>query len=214
MRHKAGRARWSALHVMGAVVLCTTGLGVLSGQLDRSLADAQVETTSSSVQAQRLLQSRCAVCHSLDLVTQQRLNPSRWKATVAKMRHWGAQLSDEEEQVLTDYLAAQFSPDVQEAGPAELEGFAPPTVAGGPAAERPHGNARRGEGLYARNCLPCHGQAATGGMGPKLAAMPILGDESRFWETVVRGRGPMPAWGGTLAAQEIADIHAWLSSLR
>ena len=196
---------------------CAAGLASASGLDDRSRSDESEDLSSRSAHGAGLLQARCAVCHSVDLVTQQRLDPSRWKTTIAKMRHWGAQLSDEEEQVLTDYLAAKFSPDVPEASAAEIEGSPPPTIAGdpaSPAAERPRGNARRGEGLYGRNCLPCHGPAAAGGMGPRLAAMPILGDETRFWETVIRGRGPMPAWGGTLAAQEIADIHAWLRSLR
>jgi cytochrome c oxidase cbb3-type subunit 3 len=47
-------------------------------------------------------------------------------------------------------------------------------------------------------------------MGPKLEKNPILKREDLFWETVLRGRGPMPAWGSFLSQQDIADIHAWL----
>ena len=49
-----------------------------------------------------------------------------------------------------------------------------------------------------------------GGMGPKLVKNPILKQEDLFWETVLHGRGAMPAWGSVLSRQDIADIHAWL----
>jgi cytochrome c oxidase cbb3-type subunit 3 len=38
-------------------------------------------------------------------------------------------------------------------------------------------------------------------------------DEGAFWETVLYGRGAMPAWSGILTDQDIADIHAWLKSI-
>ena len=49
-----------------------------------------------------------------------------------------------------------------------------------------------------------------GGMGPKLVKNPILTQEEVFWEAVLYGRGPMPAWGAVLSHQDIADIYAWL----
>jgi hypothetical protein len=59
------------------------------------------------VQAKQLLATRCAVCHSTDLITQQRLTRTQWDATVKKMVQWGAQLSDAEQDVLVTYLAAR-----------------------------------------------------------------------------------------------------------
>jgi cytochrome c oxidase cbb3-type subunit 3 len=50
-------------------------------------------------------------------------------------------------------------------------------------------------------------------MGPTLARNAILKNESAFWDTVLHGRGPMPAWRGALSDQDIADIHAWLLGL-
>jgi len=50
----------------------------------------------------------------------------------------------------------------------------------------------------------------TGGMGPKLAKNPILKHDELFTETVLYGRGPMPAWGSVLSEQDIADVHEWL----
>ena len=49
-------------------------------------------------------------------------------------------------------------------------------------------------------------------VGPKLTRSGILKDEGTFWETVLHGRGPMPAWEAVLSRQDIADVHAWLSA--
>jgi cytochrome c oxidase cbb3-type subunit III len=72
------------------------------------------------------------------------------------------------------------------------------------------GMAGRGAGIFENNCGACHGQSASGGVGPKLAKNPILKQQDLFWETVLHGRGPMPAWSTVLSEQDIADIHAWL----
>ena len=71
-------------------------------------------------------------------------------------------------------------------------------------------NLAEGKRLYFNYCQACHGASATGGMGPKLAKNPILKHDDLFWETVLHGRGPMPAWGSVLSQQDIADIHTWL----
>jgi cytochrome c oxidase cbb3-type subunit III len=72
------------------------------------------------------------------------------------------------------------------------------------------GDAAKGAGIFAHNCQACHGVRGSGGAGPKLAKSPILKREDRFWETVLHGRGPMPAWGSFLSQQDVADIYAWL----
>ena len=74
------------------------------------------------------------------------------------------------------------------------------------------GVVEKGAGLFEHNCQACHGTGATGGMGPKLVKNPILRHEDLFWETVLHGRGPMPAWGSVLSHQDIADIYAWLTT--
>jgi len=171
---------------------------------------------SVNLRAEGLLLSRCAVCHSTDLVTQQRLDRTRWEATIDKMAHWGADVSKEEAAMLADYLSARYHPDVPDQEPAHApEHAAEPfrqdmtTEAG-----RPAGSAEQGEIVYVHNCQACHGSGATGGMGTRLAGNPILGDEHRFWDTVLHGRGAMPAWESALHAQEIADIRAWLQTIR
>jgi cytochrome c oxidase cbb3-type subunit III len=177
------------------------------------LATGRAEAQPADQQAQRLLASRCSVCHSTDLVLQQRLPRDRWDATVGKMVHWGAQLDKEEAALLTAFLATYFHP---EAGPVvALPTASPPVQAGreSGATPAPGGAAARGAALYKQNCLPCHGEAGSGGVGPKLARNPILAQADRFQTTVSQGRGAMPPWGSVLRPQEIADIHAWLNTL-
>ncbi len=181
---------------------------VMVGSAYFTMGRAEEPTTDQ--QAQRLLAARCAVCHSQDLIRQQRLPRDRWDATVAKMVHWGAQLDKEEATLLVAYLATAFHP---EAGPVVSVPAAPRSGEKPDIARARVGVAARGASLYKQNCLPCHGETGGGGMGPKLARNPILGQEERFRTTVNQGRGAMPPWGAVLRPQEIADIHAWLNTL-
>jgi len=191
---------------VGRVFTLTLGLLGLA-----FLQTGRAEEQSADQQVQRLLASRCAVCHSTDLIQQQRLPRDRWEATVKKMVAWGAQLDATEEAMLAAYLATYFHP---EAGPA-VELPAPPRSGEEPAtAPARIGVAGRGAALYKQNCLPCHGEAGSGGVGPKLSRNPILSQEDRFRATVSQGRGAMPPWGSVLQPQEIADIHAWLQMLK
>lgn len=166
----------------------------------------------------RMVMSRCAVCHSTDLIVQQRLTREQWTATVSKMVHWGAQLSVSDQAMVVDYLVGRHRPGSANAPE--------PVVAGGPSQApalsaivspnfqaHPPGRVQQGHVVYRQNCLPCHGETAAGGVGPRLAKNPILVDEQRFWGTVWQGRGTMPGWGAMLTTQEIADVQAWLKSI-
>jgi len=164
--------------------------------------------------AEGLIIARCSVCHSADLIAQQRLPRARWEATVEKMVHWGAELSNDEAQLLTRYLAARYHPGASgNLPPLEHEiGKAEPLKQGSEAQGPITGVASRGAGIFEHNCQACHGAGAVGGMGPRLAKNPILKHEDVFWETVLYGRGPMPAWGSVLTQQDIADLYSWLSA--
>ena len=164
--------------------------------------------------AEALIIARCSVCHSPDLIVQQRLPRERWKATVEKMKRWGAEISNDEADLLMQYLSARYHPAApdqlppidRELGKAEPLTQEPVAIAKGPLT----GVAARGAGIFEHNCQACHGAGAVGGMGPRLVNNPVLTHEESFWETVVHGRGAMPAWDAVLSHQDIADIHAWL----
>ena len=83
----------------------------------------------------------------------------------------------------------------------------------GMASSHPTGDNKRGEGLYNASCVVCHGQRATGGIGPRLAGNPVLSNEQAFWKTVYDGRHVMPPLKGALTEQQMADIQAWLKTL-
>jgi FtsP/CotA-like multicopper oxidase with cupredoxin domain len=78
----------------------------------------------------------------------------------------------------------------------------------------PTGLADRGYDVYNTNCKSCHGNLAKGEYGPALQQNPILQDETRFWKTVLKGQGNMPAWEKLLSAQQIADVQAYLKTLK
>ena len=187
---------------------------------DRTGENTGKESLSSVFQeqdAKRLLIARCAVCHSTDLIVQQRLTLAQWLKTLNKMERWGAQISSAEQTQLANYLAARYHPGASGSLEQTAQDFLE-TPATEPAIhpgmpEHPEGRPDHGQRLFGQNCVPCHGPAAVGGMGPKLAKNPILTDERRFWGTVRQGRGAMPAWSTVLNAQEIADIQAWLKTL-
>lgn len=61
-----------------------------------------------------LAQTRCVICHSEDLVAQQRLSRAQWNATVSKMVRWGAPLSASEQKALVEYLSTRYHPDAPE----------------------------------------------------------------------------------------------------
>ena len=197
--------------LIGAVVLGIAELAVGTSAQEDDLASV---SAALALRAEGLIVARCSVCHSPDLVSQQRLPKDRWLATVDKMKHWGAEISNDEADLLVQYLAARYHPGAPDHLPPldhELRKAEP--LGQEPAAEGPlTGVAVRGAGLFEHNCQACHGTGAMGGMGPKLAKNPILKHEDLFWETVLHGRGPMPAWGSILSHQDIADIHAWLST--
>ncbi|MCC6139730.1 MAG: c-type cytochrome [Nitrospira sp.] len=164
--------------------------------------------------AEGLILARCSVCHSPDLIAQQRLPKDRWLATVDKMKHWGAEITDDEAELLVRYLFARYHPSA----PDQLPPFDHELRNAEPLTQEPPdtgplvGLAARGAGIFEHNCQACHGAGATGGVGPKLAKNPILKHDDLFWDTVLHGRGPMPAWGSVLSPQDIADVHAWLQT--
>jgi hypothetical protein len=57
-----------------------------------------------------LLEERCTVCHTLDLVKRAAKTAEDWQATVDRMKGKGAQLNDEEIRILVEYLAATYKP--------------------------------------------------------------------------------------------------------
>lgn len=216
VRHGGGMTQSTAKKTSGfvlAALLCTLlGWVVITAAQEDDRGTIQ---PAQARQALTLIHARCAVCHTTDLIVQQRLPADRWTVTVEKMMHWGADLSKDEAAVVLQFVTARYHSGAPDHLPSIEEELAMIGPAVGPrqGSEGPvSGVASRGAGLYAHNCQACHGEGASGGAGPKLARNTILKNEGAFWETVLHGRGPMPSWGAVLSHQEIADIHAWLAA--
>ena len=77
----------------------------------------------------------------------------------------------------------------------------------------PAGNAENGKKLYARyGCYECHGYAAQGGVGPRLAPRPLA--FVAFSKYVRQPAGEMPPYTiKVLSDSQLADIHAFLRSV-
>ena len=58
----------------------------------------------------KLLEERCASCHSLKPVVSLKQSQGAWKELVVKMVGYGAQLDDKEVDVATGYLTKYFGP--------------------------------------------------------------------------------------------------------
>ena len=78
---------------------------------------------------------------------------------------------------------------------------------------RPRDGSTSGEELYKASCIVCHGPRAEGGIGPKLAANPVLSNDQAFWKIVHEGRHVMPPLKGIVTDQQLNDIRAWLRTL-
>lgn len=100
-----------------AMVVLVMGLLISCVAAERRGAPAQdgsgsAPASSDQEQAIQLLNSRCVMCHSTDLITQQRLGESKWRAVIEKMIGWGAYLSLPEQDILVSYLASRFHPNL------------------------------------------------------------------------------------------------------
>lgn len=66
------------------------------------------------------------------------------------------------------------------------------------------------------NCLDCHGADGSGAMGPSLAdgRWHFGGEDSQLFESIYQGRPEgMPAWGSTIAPDQIWMLVSYVKSL-
>lgn len=88
------------------------------------------------------------------------------------------------------------------------------TDVGSPGPIPSSGDSQQGEELYRASCIVCHGPGASGGIGPRLVNNPILSNDRAFWKIVYEGRHVMPPLKGAVTEKQMADIRAWLQTLR
>ncbi len=66
-----------------------------------------------------------------------------------------------------------------------------------------------GEQVYLDNCATCHLDDGSGDVGPSLIDHVPHHDDSILVETILNGKGGMPAFD-TLTDQEVADVLSYL----
>ncbi|MBU0703408.1 MAG: hypothetical protein KKC18_06035 [Chloroflexi bacterium] len=103
----------SAAIVLIAILTLAAGLTVACG--GPVPAQTLEPTQEPAIQpipgdGETLLQERCTLCHSLDRVKRSQKSREEWKQTVSRMVGKGAELSDDEQAVLVDYLAETYGP--------------------------------------------------------------------------------------------------------
>jgi quinohemoprotein ethanol dehydrogenase len=72
------------------------------------------------------------------------------------------------------------------------------------------GNAAAGETVYNTACVPCHGEQGEGGHGGGPSLQKVRGGAVAL-QVVGEGRNAMPAFGGSLSAEQIRDVAAFVS---
>jgi mono/diheme cytochrome c family protein len=82
-----------------------------------------------------------------------------------------------------------------------------------PADSAPAGNTENGKKLYAQyGCYQCHGYAAQGGVGPRLAPRPLA--FAAFSKYLRQPSGEMPPYTvKVLSNNQLADVYAFLRSV-
>ena len=77
-----------------------------------SLVVAVVPTSPVAAQdnGAALLEERCSGCHPTSTTTSRNKTPKQWQATVSRMKHKGARLTDAEMKTLVDYLSETYKP--------------------------------------------------------------------------------------------------------
>ena len=102
------------MRIVVAILAVGTLISCLAGERQGTTAQEGSDSAlalANSEQAIRLLNTRCTMCHSTDLITQQRLIESKWRTEIEKMIRWGAYLSQPEQDLLISYLASRYHPD-------------------------------------------------------------------------------------------------------
>jgi len=73
------------------------------------------------------------------------------------------------------------------------------------------GTEEAGAAWFAQSCEACHGPTGEGnGFAPNLYTRVPNRDDRSILQTLIAGRGGMPAWGETFNDQQIADLLAFL----
>ena len=75
--------------------------------------------------------------------------------------------------------------------------------------------AARGAGVYQQFCVSCHGADMVNPVNSAFDLRMFPADQhDLFINSVMNGKGPMPAWDGTVTPAQAEDLWAYVSAAR
>jgi cytochrome c5 len=80
-----------------------------SASAPTTMAATDTPATAATLDGKTLLEQRCNACHSLEYIYRSRGTPDQWAMLVQQMVANGAQLNQQEEKVLAQYLGQTYS---------------------------------------------------------------------------------------------------------
>jgi LSD1 subclass zinc finger protein len=94
------------------VIIFAVAVGALVIHSNLNVQDApRIVTEETSLRdGASLLNSRCARCHTVELIKQTNQTRTEWENTLAQMEKMGVTLSEDEKIVLIDYLTGVDKP--------------------------------------------------------------------------------------------------------
>ena len=164
----------------------------------RQEAGASAATTLSEGQGKEIVETVCAQCHGLNIISSAGYSSKEeWANVVSDMIARGAPLLDDEIDTVTQYLAANFSPVASSSSSSSTSGSTSGQAAANTSAATifPEG---QGKEIVAMVCGQCHG-------------LNNISDASRTkeeWESVV---SDMVARGAPLLLDEIETVTNYLA---
>jgi hypothetical protein len=94
---------WGTLLI--AALLITTSVTTAA------FASGEDKSVTRHEKARALFLDACTACHTLERVREQRLGKEEWRRLIAGMLSEGVPLTDDETDLLVDYLAENFGPE-------------------------------------------------------------------------------------------------------
>jgi cytochrome c5 len=99
------KVRW--ILVLAVLALALTSVLTACGEAKQEAAPAS-GSESLALDGKALTEERCTKCHDLGRVEAAQKSPEEWKANVERMVGLGAELNEEEQQAVIDYLAETY----------------------------------------------------------------------------------------------------------
>ena len=113
------RRRRVALSLIVWLAICLSDVAVTGGKLQAQ------QSLLPEGEGKDIVKRMCHDCHAMETVVSPRYSKDRWASVVDDMMAFGAQGSDEDIEIVVEYLAKYFGPDRPRAAGSKSAGHAP-----------------------------------------------------------------------------------------